>query len=228
MISISEYLSDHKAQEYKIREDFNIMTWNVLTQCKLYYDIHYNNGFGLIENHDQYLVRVDKIVKEISSKNAKIIALQEVSHEMFNKVSNLLPSNWLIYYKGDLLTAFDKNYMEVKVIDKIQADLGEQKRINGFHITTKDFAMDFFNQHFQWYQPGSDYYNKTVDLLQELVNNYNKSIITGDFNLNIMDINLKNCNVYAELDSRISGKLDENREFSQYLETCDGFIVTGL
>jgi hypothetical protein len=227
MHNIAITLSDHKPQYY-VKDNLSIVTWNVLMQCKLY-DAFYNNGFGLIETKEQYINRLDKIVDQISSMNTvNIIALQECSKDLYNKLSTVLSSDWFIYHQGDRITCFDTKYMTVEIIEKIQVALGEQQRINGFHITTDNKEFDFFNQHFQWHQPGSNYYSKTVDILQNLVDTYNPSIITGDFNLNIMEIGLENCNVYAELNTTLCGKLDQDGSFSQHYETDDGFIVTGL
>ena len=230
MTNILENLSDHKPQKYMLNEDFGILTWNTLMQCKLY-DTFYNNGFGIIETKEQYINRLDKIVDQIASMDkVRIIALQESSKDLYNKLSTALSSDWFIHHQGDRITCFDTKYIAVDVLDKIQVDLGEQKRINGFHITQKDNLMefDFFNQHFTWHEPKSNFYNKTVAILQNLVDTYSPSIITGDFNLNIMDIGLKNCNLYAELDTTLCGQLDQDRAFSQHYETDDGFIVTGL
>jgi len=233
-MSLTEYfnLSDHQPQVLAISNDISVMTWNILKRCAYHEKPFkfYNNGFGTIESEYDYHIRLKKIANKIYTIAAeditmKYIALQELptdcNLEIFKKnLSALLPDFTLITTatQGFL---FNHRYaiaqdQTVALINKI----GRSKdKIQSIQAVTKNNEINFINVHLCCFKS----YDSRLSMIKTIIGTLssNKVIILGDFNLNILDIEILGIKRYSKKDTTLSYVEDG----VQSLQTCDGFMI---
>lgn len=197
--SWAEVFSDH-AQSFFFdqRSGLHIMVWNILTQCRKR-KTHYNNGFGKIESDSEFLLRQERIAKEIAyqiaDKKLDMICLQEVQWPRFQAiVLNYLPSNWV--YHSHLTRGTDFYHVSLYDGDKyystsfeaINELLVEQKgRVFPLQMFRKYSAMPFLallNTHLNPKYP-------VREEIENLLKSYTGKaplLMAGDFNSPIAEI----------------------------------------
>lgn len=226
--------SDHLPQILQLRDDFAILTWNILSKCMFHKKHSYfNNGFGKIEKDDEYVLRLKSIAKDIAdivaeNQSIKCIALQEIPtgfhKETFSKILNetLNGFSTIITHQNQGFI-YDKNF---KIKELTQSFHEQFKNKMTIHDKLQYFALykdqkefNIVNVHLAWGEKNSDFYKLQVNLIHDMMRTLpSNTIITGDFNLNILELNLKNA--YAIKDTTLVYKISHSE-----LETCDGFIV---
>ena len=224
-------LSDHQPQVLEINDQLSVMTWNILKRCTYYEQPRkfFNNGFGIIETEYEYHVRLKKIASEIhtilvNDTTIKCIALQEMpiesDLELFKScLSELLPNFSLITNKTQGFL-FDKQYMTIEdrtshLISSIGKNPHKLQLIN---TTTPDGEIQFINIHLCWFKS----YNTRLEALKSIIRTLDsKAIILGDFNFNILDVEIDGVEKYAEPNTTLCN--GENG--IQNLQTCDGFLI---
>lgn len=234
MISLIDHFkfSDHQPQILAISNDISVMTWNILKRCTYHEKPHkfYNNGFGIIESEYDYHIRLKKIANEICSiiaqnKTIKYIALQELPIDsdliiFHNSLAELLP-HFTFITNATQGFLFDHNYAIAqdntdifikiigKTIDKIQS----------IKAITNNNEINFINVHLCWFKS----YHSRLSMIKTIIKKLssNKVIILGDFNLNILDIEIEGIEKYSKEDTTLSYVKDG----VQSLQTCDGFMI---
>ena len=225
------HLSDHQPQFLRISDDFSIMIWNILKKCVLHEQPQkfYNNGFGIIETESEYRIRLKKIAYEIHDilvRNTiiKCIALQEIpvdsDLEFFRKcLSELLPNFELVTAQTQGFL-FNRIYVKVQdtTPDLLKAIGRSRNKIQSIRAITDNDEILFINVHLCWFK--SNYSRlSAIHTIIKILNE--KIIILGDFNFNILDIDIPGVEKYSEPDTTLCYSGDG----MQNLQTCDGFMI---
>lgn len=226
--------SDHKLQLLKLQDDFSIATWNILKQCRFYEGARafYNNGFGKIETNEEYRIRLKAIVEEIAEvmsqdQSIKCMALQEAplgdDFEFFaSYLKSLLP--WIDIKSNESQSfIFDSAFMKVEDLVLRQELSNTKNKLQALTVKTNSGTdFDLINVHLLWKKPHTSAYYQQVNLIKELATKHeNTKIVTGDFNMNILNIKDKPFEVFAEVNTSLSYVEGETAK----LATCDGFIL---
>lgn len=224
-------LSDHQPQILELSNYLSIMTWNILKRCTFYEKPHkfYNNGFGIIESEYEYHIRLKKIAYEIqnileNNKTIKCIALQEIPLDLDLKffkeyLLELLPNFELITTKTQGFL-FDQTLVAVedKTEDLIRVIKSNQDKIQSISATTHNDKINFINVHLSWFKS----YNSRLSVIETIIKTLNnRVIILGDFNLNILDIEISGVKRYSQQYTTLCYAGDG----VQNLQTCDGFMI---
>ncbi len=223
--------SDHLPQVFNISPELSIMTWNILKRCTFYEQPRkfYNNGFGIVESEYDYHLRLKKLTKDlyntiINDTTIKCIALQEVPTELDlavfqNHLKDLLPTFKLLTYKTQGFL-FDKDTVVVedktgKLLGKIGKNL---HKIQSIRAQIDNREINFINVHLCWFKS----FNSRLDVINKILAQIkNRTIILGDFNFNILDLEIEGVTNSATPNTTLVYMEDG----VQNLETCDGFII---
>lgn len=243
-------LSDHSPIIYSVG-GIKILSWNILVKCifnrkKKYY----NNGFGILETQDEYLLRLKEIAKYINNlvneNEIDIVALQEMpkTSEDINYFLDLLEDNIAnkafriekSFFNRDQgnFCFFNRNKFEVyNFTNDFTEELGklliQPNLFQYFSIKQKNQSFALINLHLYWFTPKSEEYNKSIADIKTIINaakkfdKTNMIILCGDFNLDLSETDLASeFEIYVEKNTTLAHKFDLDK---QVFETVDGFIV---
>jgi hypothetical protein len=219
--------SDHLPQVLNLSHNMSVMTWNILKRCTLYEEPQkfYNNGFGIVESQYDYYIRLKKIVCEIRDNikrdgTIKCIALQEIpieeDLEVFRVYLNeAIPHFSLITYKTQGFLIEDT----IEFQDETNELLPLIGKTSNKIQVIKACDLKFINIHLSLFKSFSSRLLAVNSIISQLSE---KTIILGDFNFNILDVEIEGVTKYGERDTTLVYNINDRM---QSLNTCDGFII---